>query len=384
MMRSQVVALASVMLLSMIAVACSSSSAAPSAASGDDAGDAAASTDALPAPDGDAGVESDAGDSAAPAGPIVAPDDQWTWVDFPTSKCASGTPTGIGVNPHAGSTDVVIYLEGGGACTTADSCWGPNPGANNVAGYDATTFATARQRQYPLLDRAYAGNPLAAMNLVYVPYCTGDMHAGATEVDFTEDGGTIPTYFWGANDMDLFLARVVPTFAGASHVWLYGTSAGGFGTMLDFDRVAHAFGVRVDILDDSGPPITAEGATNNAAIFSAWGYAPPTGCAGCNSLRDVYDFDRQEQPNSRYAFLSFAEDTTIAPDFGYTLAEYPMVLDTFKTSIASDTNAATYIVTNEQSHVVESDLTLAPQYLPWITQMVTDDPAWTGGGYAHP
>ena len=61
-----------------------------------------------------------------------------------------------------------------------------------------------------------------------------------------------------------------------------------------------------------------------------------------------------------------------------------MVLDTFKTSIASDTNAATYIVTNEQSHVVESDLTLAPQYLPWITQMVTDDPAWTGGGYAHP
>jgi hypothetical protein len=356
----------------MVAPACGGSSSAPAGAPVVDAG--AAETEA--APDDAAGE--------AGAAPIVAPADQWTWVDFPDSRCASGTPTGIGVNPHAGATDLVIYLEGGGACTDAASCWGPAPAANSLAGYDATTFASAQQLKYPLLDRMFTGNPIAAMNMVYVPYCTGDMHGGSVEVNLTEDGGTIPTYFWGAIDMDQFLARLVPTFAGVTRVWLYGTSAGGFGTMLEFDRVAHAFGVRVDIIDDSGPPITAKGATDNLSLFDVWGYVAPTGCAGCNSLRDVYAFDRAEQPGSRYAFLSFAEDTVIAPRFDYTVAEYPAIIDAFSSSIANDPNAATFIVTNEASHVVESDPTLAPQYLPWITQMVTDDAAWKDETYAAP
>jgi len=43
-----------------------------------------------------------------------------------------------------------------------------------------------------------------------------------------------------------------------------------------------------------------------------------------------------------------------------------------------------FIVTNQQRHVVMSELSLAPQYLPWVTQMVNDDPSWANITYQHP
>jgi len=352
--------------------ACSSSSPGSSAAPSDDGG----------------AIDTGAGDTGSDSGianPIPAADDQWTWVDFPESKCASGTPTGIAVNPHAGATNLMFYFEGGGGCTDASTCWGPTPGARNLDGYDSTTFATAEQRGYPILDRTHAGNPMSAMNMVYIPYCTGDLHGGSAEVDLQVSGTTKPTYFWGAKDLDIFLERIAPTFAQTTHVWSMGTSAGGFGAFLDFDRISRAFpGVRVDIIDDSGPPIPPKGGSNNATAFAAWGLVPPAGCTGCNSLESIFAFDRKSQPASSFGFLSFTQDTTISRFFGYTVAEFPAVIDSFSSSLAGDPHAATYLVTNESSHVVESDPTLAPQYFPWLTQMVNDDSAWKNGGYAHP
>jgi hypothetical protein len=339
------------------------------------------SPDAGAAPDAkaiDAAVMPDGADTS----PIAAPDDQWTWVDFPGSKCASGSATGIAVNPHAGATTLVFYFEGGGSCGDGSSCWGPDPTANYLAGYDATTFGSAAQVKYPVLDRSLAGNPLAAANMVYVPYCTGDLHGGTVEAQLSYNNTTIPTYFWGAKDIDIFLQRVVPTFTGTTRIISLGTSAGGFGTMLSYSQITSAFpGIRVDIIDDSGPAITAKGATDNAATFTNWGITPPAACTGCNSYRDVLDYDRQLQPNSQYAFLTFSQDTVISGDFGYTLAEYPAVMTTYSQSFASDPNAATYIVTNVQSHVVESDLSLSPDYMPWLSAMVSGGSAWVDTSY---
>lgn len=361
---------------------CSGASAsAPADRSGGDSG-----VVAPPPGDMDGGsvvAPADGGDAAAPSqGPIVAPPDTWTWVDFPDSKCASGTATGIGVNPHAGADSVVIYLEGGGGCTTASSCWGPNPSAHSLDGYDAAKFAQTTQLKFPLLSRSNA-NPLAGANMVFVPYCTGDLHSGTATVDLTLDGKTIPTYFWGARNLQAYLARLAPTFKNTTRVYLAGGSAGGFGTVIDFDLVAQAFGVRVDVIDDSGPPITQKGSTTNAAL-GLWGYAAPAGCSDCTSLPRIFAYDRQKQPGSRFGLLSFAQDPTISHDFGYTLDEYPGVLDAFAASIASDPNAATFVVTNSVTHVVQSKPTLAPQYLPWVKQMITDSSDWKNATYAAP
>jgi hypothetical protein len=277
------------------------------------------------------------------------------------------------VNPHAGATELLIYLEGGGACYDAASCWGPGTSAKNLTGFDEATFLS--QKLKPALIRSTAGSPFATTNMAYIPYCTGDMHAGTKEVDFTVNGVTKPTYFFGGNDLDLFLARLVPTFPDVTRVVLLGTSAGGFGTYLNFDKVVRTFGVRVDIIDDSGPPLVAKGATDNAAVMSTWGYVSPTGCSPCTSLLGVMKSARAEQPKSRLGFLSFSVDTIIGPDFGYTAAEYPTLIESlFPANFGSDPNVQTYIVTSQSGHVVEGLPTLEAHYFPWMTAMLNDRP----------
>lgn len=311
------------------------------------------------------------------------PYDQWTWLSISDSKCASGATTGIAVNPHQGSKTLMLYFEGGGECYDAATCWGAKPAATNLSGYDTQTFVQAAQRKYPTFDRGMSDNPLRDSNMVFIPYCTGDLHIGTTEHDLQVDGKPKPTYFWGAKNIDLYLAQLVQRFADTEHVWMVGTSAGGFGIVLNFDRVARAFHVPTDMIDDSGPPITSKGATTNP-LLKVWGYIAPDGCDTCSSYPNILHYDRTLQPNSRYAFLSFAEDTVISARLGYNLSDYPAVMDAFSNSLKDDPNAATYIVTNESSHVVETDPALAPQYMPWLTAMANGDASWKDTTYAKP
>jgi len=322
-------------------------------------------------------------------GAIVAPYDQWTWVDFPDSRCASGTPTGVAINPHAGSREVMFYFEGGGGCYDGPSCWGPVPLASHLTGYDSTTFAAAGQKNMPTLTRGDGGNPFATMNMVYVPYCTGDLHSGAALAELAiGDGGVVPTYFYGGKDMDLFLQRLVPTFPHPHRVWAMGTSAGGFATYLNFDRLHRAFGAPVEMLDDSGPAIERDAGMSNDARWAIWGYVPPAQCSSCAVPSDVLNYDLRVQshwsPQGKFGFMTFAEDTVISARFGYPLAQYPAAMAAFVATLPASPRAAAFIVTNAQEHVVQSDPVLAPAYLPWITQMVNGDPTWGDVTYAHP
>lgn len=353
-----------------------------SACSGEDGTSAQPDAQSDTQPTEDAAPTADADPSVAP---IVAPGDAWTWVDFPDSKCAGGTPTGIGINPHDGATDLIIYLQGGGHCVTGMSCWGQSPSATFLDGFGATEFATFGVPDFALLDRTDDANPLRTASMVFVPYCTGDLHSGTKEMDLTVPDGTKPTYFWGARDLDIFLARLVPTFPSVQHVYLIGVSAGGFASFLSFDRVANAFSsARIDIIDDSGPPILAYNATKNGTL-AYWGYETPSNCGSpCDTYGAVVSAARQRQPGSRIGYVLYEKDTTLWDGFNFpTIEDYATAIDAFSSGL-SDANQATFIVTNAEEHVVFNDRTLDSQVLPWLTQMVTDDASWTSTSYAHP
>jgi hypothetical protein len=147
--------------------------------------------------------------------------------------------------------------------------------------------------------------------------------------------------------------------------------------------VVKAFHAPTNVIDDSGPPITAKGATSNP-LLKVWGYVAPEGCDTCTSYPNILRHDRALQPQSRYGFLSFAQDTVISSRLGYKLSEYPAVMDAFSNSLKDDPNAATYIVTNEAAHVVESDLTLAPDYMLWLSAMANGEASWKDTTYAKP
>ena len=262
------------------------------------------------------------GDTAT--GPINSPADKWTYVPFSGTQCMDGSEAAIGVNNHASADDVVIYLEGGNACFGDFSC-----GATaNAKGYPETSFdkdVTGALASMPIFDRSNSANPLKGYNYVFVPYCTGDVHAGNNDVTV---GGAM-RHFHGFGNMTAFLKRIVATYPNAKHVLLTGSSAGGFGAALNYDQTVKAFGsgVEVNLLDDSGPPManTYVPACLQKAFVDTWGLAStaPAGCPnGCvqadgTFMEPLFSYLTSTYSAQHIGLISSTSDATISTFWGY-------------------------------------------------------------------
>ncbi|MFY0539225.1 pectin acetylesterase-family hydrolase [Nannocystis pusilla] len=141
---------------------------------------------------------------------------RWTWVPFPDSQCRDGSSTGIWLRYGKGP-GLAIFFEGGGACFNALTC------ANNDASFDYT-WAFGWEGM-GLFDADWTDNPIHDWNIVYVPYCTGDVHSGdRTDVEVPGVEGL--QQFVGYRNVTAYLDRVVPTFEAAPNVLVTGVSAG--------------------------------------------------------------------------------------------------------------------------------------------------------------
>jgi hypothetical protein len=216
------------------------------------------------------------------------------------------TPTGIAVNLNPASKDVLIYLAAGNACFNPVSC----ALTANPNGYDAKSLATDPvPTQITILQRTSA-NPLQNDNFVYVPYCTGDLHAGDVSGQMVAG---MARNFHGFKNMTSFLKRIVATFPNPGRVILAGSSAGGFGAALNYDQAAKAFGAtKVALLDDCGPMLT--GAASDGTLYvpdclqkafvDTWALDKnfPTGCADCGKPAGVFT-----EPLARYLFTTYPD-----------------------------------------------------------------------------
>ncbi|MFY0537746.1 pectin acetylesterase-family hydrolase [Nannocystis pusilla] len=166
--------------------------------------------------------------------------------------CRDGSTTGIGVRYGAGD-NLVIYFEGGGACFNSDTC-ALNELWKNFGEFKFDAWALGIGQGGIFDDDPQ--NPVRDWSFIYVPYCTGDVHAGDRE-NVGIDGVLGAQQFVGYRNVAAYLERIVPTFEDAGHVLVTGSSAGGFGAALNYDRIAGAFpGSAVTLLDDSGPPMS--------------------------------------------------------------------------------------------------------------------------------
>jgi len=265
---------------------------------------------------------------------LVAPDNTWTWVDVPESRCMTDTPTGIGINLNSKSKDVIIYLEGGNACFNTLSC----AVTFNKNGYDSTAFqkdvdgssGNMNLTTWPAFQRTDP-NPLKDYNYIYVPYCSGDLHAG--DVSGVMVGGKTRN-FHGFKNMTAYLQRITATFPHPGKVILAGFSAGGFGAALNYDQTAKAFGpdVKVTLIDDSGPPLTgmAPGGDNyiaaclQKAFNDTWNLSAnfPAACTDCKPANGVFTEGLARYLSTTYAdrnlaLLSGTQDATISTFLSY-------------------------------------------------------------------
>jgi hypothetical protein len=331
--------------------------------------------------------------------PIEAPDDEWTFVDFETSRCMNDTPTGIAVNPSStNQTDLVIFLTGGNACFNTTSC----AVTVNKDGYDAAKFEDDPVRDAELFSRT-GSSPISDWSFVYVPYCTGDLHFGDRKN--IEVGGQERTFRGGVN-MHEYLERLVPTFPDVTRVLLVGVSAGGLGAALNYDQVKKAFGDDVDVylLDDSGPPMSADfiAPCLQQHFKDTWGYEHtlPEACEGCGGdefAEGLVDYLTSTYADQRLALISSTEDATIRNFLGfgaddcagidefvpaaYPGEQYAEGLEELRATYEGDNFRVFYV--DDDRHVWISDqegldttVGDSPPLVDWIEQMITDDPDW--------
>jgi len=242
-----------------------------------------------------------------------APPGEWNWIDFPDAFCRDGSTTGIGVRYGTGD-GLVIYFMGGGACFNALTC------AQNPSSFDGGDFDGSNNG---IFDPGPM-NPVGDWTHIFVPYCTGDVHAGDRPDQMSEAG---IQQFVGFRNVAAYLERIVPTFDGVGHVLVTGESAGGFGAAFNYDRIADAFpGTPVTLLDDSGPPLGFEVAPLclQQKWSDLWGFDDtiPAGCDNCfpsqgGGIVNIGAHIAKKHSDQHLALISSTGDSVIRFFFGF-------------------------------------------------------------------
>ncbi len=158
-------------------------------------------------------------DTAVPSTPVTFAD-QWERIDAPADcMCADGSPWAYFVR-EADPDKVVFLLDGGGACFSAEMC-APGSGQYKEAiGYDGGFSETNG-----VFDFDNPDNPLADYTMVFVPYCTGDVHAGNVTKDY---GNGVVVEHKGFVNGSAALNALAERFPTAQEVIVAGVSAGSF------------------------------------------------------------------------------------------------------------------------------------------------------------
>ena len=250
--------------------------------------------------------------AACGSDPTVAPAPAFTFAPVAGMACADGSPTGVGVS--RGRDDaVLVFLNGGGAC------WGASACAASRGPFGAADMALAQQLVgSTILDRRLAGNPFAGFTMVFVPYCTGDVHAGDADRIY----GGVPWQHHGRRNLEAALAWIATALPRPARVVVAGSSAGGFGALLAYDLVrtqwpeGGASPVGAALVDDSGPTLvgTALPASLRTAWWDAWnlGSTVTPLCPGCqDDLSQIWSTVSAAHPSDRFALLSSTQDATM-------------------------------------------------------------------------
>jgi hypothetical protein len=202
--------------------------------------------------------------------------DTWLKIEPPGIVCGNNSQYKIFANFSDKSDNLVVVFEPGGACWDYDSCTGKNGirGAANVDGLpdDHWTFASIIS---PFLSRFAEENPSRDWNMVYVPYCTGDVHTGNRVVTYTSTGSPDVTFHHqGHAAVQEVVKWLDGSFTHVPKLLVTGCSAGGVGALVNYRFLRN--GIRAVqksyLLDDSGPVFPSSGysAPMHAMIRSAW------------------------------------------------------------------------------------------------------------------
>jgi hypothetical protein len=246
----------------------------------------------------------------------------WRWIPFPDTTCGNGSTTGLAVDwlapADGGTDDLLVFFDGGGACWNYATC---AAGTAVDRGFNAAKFQLEAEDYIPcsITNRALLPPSLAGATIVFIPYCTGDVHGGDNVVTYGFPPDEITWRHKGHANVMAFLKRLAATFPNPGRLVVAGSSAGGFGALVNYEAFrwywpdADAF-----LVDDSGPALVNNDvpADFRQAWFANWriNVATDPFCAACrDDLSAAWTELASMHRRDRLAFLSHTQDGVMGP-----------------------------------------------------------------------
>lgn len=269
---------------------------------------------------------------------------QWEMVELPPQSgaaCGNGSPYRFFVNRTPFSADVAITYEGGGACWDQRACLGegrlaasnpdgipPDYMASAAVGFGLVTPFTARNHPAQAVQTQ-------SWNLVFLPYCTGDVHTGSKVVTYDDAYPQTPRvqYHRGQANIAAAAAWLKANLPPVGKMMLTGYSAGGVGSTATYGLVRNALSPSgaSTLLADSGPLVPAPRGSDpvdypairlHDTIREAWGLDEPDGMiARFGELLVGFDADNlgsvnaalaRTYPADRFGFMVFSRDSNFS------------------------------------------------------------------------
>jgi len=179
--------------------------------------------------------------------------------------CARGTPYMFYVR-EGSSDNLLIDFQGGGACWNDLTC------STQFGTFD-DSISISEPYDNPaidgngIFDLDNPDNPFADYDMVFVPYCTGDVHLGDSIVTYEAADGAFDIHYNGFTNATTALEWAYANFAAPESVFVSGCSAGSLGASFHAPNIiAHYADVRSAVLGDSAGGYRG----NQTAQFEQW------------------------------------------------------------------------------------------------------------------
>ena len=310
--------------------------------------------------------------------PVMTP--TWETVDAPSDcMCADGSAFHFYLR-EASPTKVLFYLEGGGACFSGDMC---KPGSGT---YSENISPVSKLEDSPgIFDFANPENPFADYSVVYVPYCTGDVHAGNITKDY---GNGVVTQHKGFVNASNALDTMIKRFPNTTQLVVAGSSAGSFPTPV-------FAGMAGDQLPNADLKVFADssGAVPDAMgfVIGNWGTLetlpdwPEIEGLTVDQFTPAYTFIKaaEHNPKIRFARHDFAFDSVLssfARMAGLSPDDLVSVMRTNESKVeATGVNVANWISPGDDHTIAVRDEFYTEEmngvrFVDWFTAFMNDSP----------
>lgn len=169
------------------------------------------------------------------------------------TRCARNTPYAYWVRPGAANR-VFVYFQGGGGCFDAATCGLRGSYKDEVTDNDNPDFTIGG-----VFNLNRPENPFRDYTMVFVPYCTGDVHSGNKVETYTASSGKMfGIYHRGYVNAAAALNWMYANFEQPESIFVAGCSAGAIGSILHTPHIIrHYPRIPVIQLGDSGGGLTS-------------------------------------------------------------------------------------------------------------------------------